>query len=169
MSLTTDPFMVGHPEVTTLSLQLIERINQAGIPCSVLTKGILPSELADERRFRRDNTYGISLVSLDERFRRRWEPGASPYAERIAAAEALHGHGCRTIVHIEPYPTPNLIEQDLRQLLRRAEFVDQVFFSSWNYNTIATAYPGREAFYAKQAGIVRSFCEQHGIAHETMG
>ncbi len=169
MSLTTDPFMVGQPEVQALSLRIIERVNQSQIPCSILTKGLYPPELADEGRFSRHNTYGISLVSLDERFRVRWEPGAAPYAQRIAALQTLHDNGCRTLVHIEPYPTPNLIEQDIRALLERVAFVDHVFFGGWNYNAIAYEYPDRDAFYRKQARIVTAFCEDRGIECEAIG
>lgn len=166
MSLTTDPFMVGAPEVTVRTLEVIERINRAHIRCSLLTKGVLPAALADERRFRRDNTYGISLVSVNEHFRRRWEPGAAPYAERIAAARALHDRGCRTLAHIEPYPTPNLIQQDIRELLERVAFVDHVFFGRWNYNAQVREYWQSEAFYAEQAENVGAFCADRGIEFE---
>ena len=39
LCLTTDPFMVGYPEVRQLSLASIGMINQNGIPCGILTKG----------------------------------------------------------------------------------------------------------------------------------
>ena len=169
MSLTTDPFMFGQPEVASLSLQLIERINNAGIPCSILTKGILPIELADARRFSSKNTYGISLVSLDEQFRKRWEPGAAPYADRIAAARALHDQGYHTLVHIEPYPTPNVIVQDIAALLGQIAFVDHIFFSGWNYNSRVSDYAARDAFYAEQTLVVEAFCQQRGIEFETIG
>jgi hypothetical protein len=45
LGLSTDPFMVGHPEIGAPSLAIVERLTRAQIPCSVLTKGILPSEL----------------------------------------------------------------------------------------------------------------------------
>jgi DNA repair photolyase len=165
MSLTTDPFMYGQPEVGALTLQVIEKINAAGLPCSILTKGVLPSELS-EPRFLRSNTYGISLVSVDEGFRGRWEPGASGYEARIAAARALHDRGCRTLVHIEPYPTPNLIRQDILVMLEQIAFVDHVFFSGWNYNVEVSEYPLRDEFYAEQARIVEAFCRGRGIACE---
>lgn len=167
MSLTTDPFMVGHAEVEALTLQIIERLNRSAIPCNTLTKGCYPIVLADTARFSRDNVYGISLVSLDERFRMRWEPGAAPYASRIAALRALHERGCRTRVHIEPYPTPNIIVQDIRQLLDQVQFVEHVFFGAWNYNAIAGEYPDRDDFYGEQAAVVRAFCGARGIECET--
>lgn len=64
LCLTTDPFMTGYPEVTDMSLKLIALLNSRGIRCSVLTKGALPSDLADRERFPADNLLGISLVSL---------------------------------------------------------------------------------------------------------
>jgi DNA repair photolyase len=166
LCLSTDPFMLGYPEVQAMSLALIERLNEAGIACSLLTKGILPAELADRSRFPVGNTHGISLVSLDEGFRRHWEPGAAPYAARIAVLRQLHEAGRRTLVHIEPYPTPNIIEQDLRAMLEAVAFTDNVFFSAWNYNHRVSDYPGAKPFYREQAAIVKRFCAMHGIECE---
>lgn len=164
LCLTTDPFMFGQPEVVELSLGLIERLNRAGIRCSVLTKGTYPVELADRRRFPCDNTYGISLVSLDEGFRRRWEPGAAPYAERIAALQRLQAAGRRTLVHMEPYPTPEIIEQDLQEILTAIAFSDHLYFSGWNYSPRVRRDSATEAFYRGQASLARRFCAEHGIA-----
>ena len=162
LCLTTDPFMAGYPEVTSESLAIIERLNARGIRASVLTKGILPAELA-EPRFDRANTLGISLVSLDEGFRQRFEPGAAPYRERIAALERLHEAGCRTLVHIEPYPTPNIIRQEIEPLLEAVAFVDELYFGGWNYSQLPGAWPDREGFYRAQGRIVRAFCTRHDI------
>ena len=43
---TTDPFMYGYDEIKELSLRIIEKLNNNGIKCTALTKGILPIELA---------------------------------------------------------------------------------------------------------------------------
>jgi DNA repair photolyase len=162
LCLTTDPFMVGYPEVTATSLALIERLNAHGVPASVLTKGLLPPELADGC-FDRRNVLGISLVSLDEAFRERFEPGAAPYAERIAALERLHAAGCRTLVHVEPYPTPNIVRQEIRPLLEKVGFVDELYFGGWNYSSLAGAYADRDAFYREQGRIVRAFCRERRV------
>jgi DNA repair photolyase len=163
LCLTTDPFMVGHPDVGAMSLAIIERLNQSGIPCSLLTKGRLPAELADRRRFPCDNTHGISLVSLHDGFRREWEPGTAPYAERIAALRRLHDAGRPTRVHIEPYPTPSIFEQDLSEVLSEVKFVDHIYFSGWNYNSRASQDHAAEAFYLRQSRAVKRFCAQNGI------
>ena len=162
LCLTTDPFMVGYPEVASLSIAIIERLNARGVPASVLTKGILPAALADAR-FDRANTLGISLVSLDESFRRRFEPGAAPCRARIAALEHLHSAGCRTLVHIEPYPTPNIVRQEIRSLLEAVAFVDELYFGGWNYSPLPGASAQRGSFYTAQARTVRAFCRQHHI------
>lgn len=62
----------------------------------------------------------ITLVSLDESYRRKLEPGAAHYAERLLALKALKDAGCRTWVSIEPYPTPNIIKQTLRRFWSRS-------------------------------------------------
>jgi len=165
LCLTTDPFMVGYPEVASVSLALIERLNAHGVRASVLTKGVLPRELADAR-FDRGNTLGISLVSLDERFRRRFEPGAAPYAERIAGLERLHRAGCRTLVHIEPYPTPNIVRQEIGPLLEAVAFADELYFGGWNYSPLPGAPAQRDAFYRAQARAVRAFCRARHVRAE---
>jgi DNA repair photolyase len=163
LCLTTDPFMYGHPEVTEITLRLIALINSRGIRCSTLTKGRMPAELADQTMFPEPNTHGISLVSLNEEFRREWEPGAAPYSERIGALRELHDYGCRTLVHIEPYPTPNIIEQDLNELLEKVSFADEIWFGGWNYNNLIKEYPGHKAFYSEQSGLVNSFLSSRRI------
>ena len=108
---STDPFMYGYDEISKLSIASIRKLNESGIKCTVLTKGILPGELSE---LSMDNEYGITLISLNEDYRERMEPYAAPYVERIAALRTLHDRGCRTWVSIEPYPTPNLISSQER-------------------------------------------------------
>lgn len=159
---TTDPFMYGYDEIKEMSLAAIKKLNIAGIKCTVLTKGLLPIELAD---FSDENVYGITLISLDERYREKIESGAAPYAERIEALEKLHMKGCKTWVSIEPYPTPNLIEQDLLKILNRVVFADKIIFGRTNYCKDVTAYKNHREFYNQQAEIVIKFCEEKGIAY----
>jgi DNA repair photolyase len=166
LCLTTDPFMYRQDEVVELSLKLIALINSRGIPVSVLTKGILPAELADRGRFPAENVYGMSLVSLSEGFREKWEPGAAPYAERLAALRTLHEAGRKTLVHMEPYPTPNIIEQDLGVVLGSVAFVDGLWFGGWNYSPLPRQFGPREEFYRERAAQVLGFCEERGIEYQ---
>jgi DNA repair photolyase len=165
LCLSTDPFMNGYPEVTEMTLKLISLINKYGIQCSILTKGKMPVMLADPEKFSEDNIYGISLISLNEDFRKKWEPGAVPYTERIDALRTLHECGCHTYVHIEPYPTPNILRQDLDEILQAVVFADNIFFSRWNYNDQVKQYPEYNKFYKEMSGTTKRFCEEHGISY----
>ncbi len=46
--------------------------------------------------------------------------------------KALHDAGCKTWVSIEPYPTPNLINQRLDELLEKISFTDKIIFGRTN-------------------------------------
>ena len=159
---TTDPFMYGYEEVKIMSLAAIEKLNANGIKCTVLTKGLLPIELA---LFLPENEYGITLISLDEEYRRRVEPGAASYYARLAALRALHDQGCHTWVSIEPYPTPNLIQQNLVTVLDAVNFTDKIIFGRTNYSKEITAYINNKAFYNEQAAAVITYCNKHGIQY----
>ena len=157
---TTDPFMCGYEEVVDMSLAAVQKLNDYGVACVILTKGLLPEKLAT---FSTGNTYGITLVSLDEGYRSRIEPGAAPYGERLLALKRLHDAGCKTWVSIEPYPTPNMIRQNLDTILDSVSFVDRIIFGRTNYNKRVSAYPQHREFYNAEAQRVTAFCQQHNI------
>ena len=159
---STDPFMYQYPEIQRMSLASIKRLNDSGIKCSVLTKGILPIELAD---FSKKNEYGITLITTNEEFRRHIEPGAAPLKERLDSLRALHDAGCITWVSIEPFPTPNIVRQDLQVLLEEVSFVDRIIFGRMNYNTEVTAYTQHKQFFNDRATEVMEFCNERGISY----
>lgn len=157
---TTDPFMLGYDEICDMSLKAIEKLNSSGIKCVVLTKGILPPELVN---YSNENEYGITLISLDEKFREKIEPGAASYRERIEALRRLSDAGCKTWVSMEPYPTPNINSQEIDSILESIMFTDKIIFGRTNYNKIVNAYPNHRQFYNEKACHVIEFCEKHGI------
>lgn len=159
---TSDPFMYGYGEVSELSIKIIKKLNEAGIKCTVLTKGILPKELA---KLSLDNEYGITLVSLNEEFRREYEPNSATFDERICALRALHELGCKTWVSIEPYPTPNFIEQNINDILESVSFCDKIIFGRIHYNKKASEYKNHKEFFNKTAKVVIDFCEERNIAY----
>lgn len=157
---STDPFMYGVDEIAALSIAAIRKLNDADIKCTVLTKGVLPIELAD---LSDANEYGITLVSLNEDFRNRYEPNAAPYVDRIDALKRLHERGCKTWVSMEPYPTPNLVEQKLSDVLDAVSFVDKIIFGRTNYSREVSAYPDHKYFYNVCTVEVVNFCKAHNI------
>lgn len=159
---TTDPFMEGYPEVCEISLKAIEKLNDADIQCNILTKGKLPLEL---KKYSKKNEYGITLVSLDEKYRNEYEPNTVSYIKRISALKKLHDAGCKTWVSIEPYPTPNIINQDLMVLLEKIKFVDKIIFGRTHYNKIISEFKDHKDFYNKEAEKVIKFCKKNDIIY----
>ena len=143
-----------------MSIAAIQKLNEAGIKCTTLTKGLLPIELTE---LSPENEYGITLITLDEAYRKQMEPGAAPCSDRLAALKVLHEAGCKTWVSIEPYPTPNMIEQDLQELLEAVSFTDRIIFGRTNYSKVANSYKGHKHFYNECAAEVISFCQEHKI------
>lgn len=159
---TTDPFMYEYDEISKQSLEIIKRLNKNNIKCTALTKGILPIELAN---LSKDNEYGITLISLNEDFRKRIEPHASPYKDRIESLRRLHNNGCKTWVSIEPYPTPNIIEQDFDEILQSISFVNKIIFGRTNYNSEITKYKDLKYYYNNLSQKVIEFCNDRGIEY----
>jgi len=159
---TTDPFMYQYPEIEAMSISAIKKINNAGVTCSVLTKGILPIELSE---LSKKNEYGITLVSTNEVFRRQMEPGSAPLEIRLEALKNLHNKGCKTWVSIEPYPTPNIIQQNLDDILNTVCFVDKIIFGRMNYSKQVTAYTNHRFFFNECANQVIHFCNEHDISY----
>lgn len=161
LSFTTDPFMYRYPEITALTLEVIRLINSYGIKCIVLTKGVLPvnqlSLLSPE------NEYGISLVSMSEEYRQMYEPGAAPIRERLGALMELKRRGFKTWISMEPYPTPNVYNQNLFDVLNGVAFVDKIIFGRTNYCATVSAYPDHKRFYNECAMQVIDFCKSRDI------
>ena len=159
---STDPFMHGYQEISDLSVQLIKILNDEEIRCTALTKGILPRELAS---LSKKNEFGITLISLDEEFRKKYEPGSASYKDRIDSLYKLHKQGIKTWVSIEPYPTPNMLNQSFHDILNAISFVDKIIFGRLNYNTMVTKYPGYKSFYNDLSRQVTDFCVSHKIEY----
>ena len=150
--------MYQYPEIQKMSLTSIKMLNESGIKCSVLTKGVLPLEPAD---LSKENEYGITLITTNGAFRKRMEPGSAPWKKRLAALRALHDAGCNTWVIIELFPTP---KQDLQVLPEEVSFVDRIF-GRMNYSTEVTAYTQHKQFFNGRASEVIAFCNERGISY----
>ena len=157
---TTDPFMYEYQDISNASCHIIERLNKAGIVCTVLTKGILPYK--ELEKYDKKNSFGITLVSLDEEYRKKYESGSAPYYERIEALRIIHEAGFKTWVSIEPYPTPNIINQNFDKILEEISFVDKIIFGRLNYNKLSTNYPNNKEYYNVLSEKVIQFCEENG-------
>lgn len=155
---TTDPFMYEYKEISDLSVELIRMLNDSGIKCTGLSKGVLPHELSE---LSKENEFGITLVSLNEEFRLAYEPYSAPYAERIKNLKYLHDKGVKTWASIEPYPTPNIVDQDFDEILDSVGFVDKIIFGRLNYNSKVREYKEYQEYYNDLSHRIIAFCEKN--------
>jgi three-Cys-motif partner protein len=172
LSFMSDPFMFDSqknnlvPEIKKLTLNIIKRLNKENIKVTVLTKGYYPDEIISENLMR-ENEYGITLVSLNNKFKKEFEPFSSPSDKRISSLKKLHNAGLKTWVSIEPYPTPNLDDTaaNIENILEEIKFVDKVIFGKLNYNVKSTKFLNNQTFYSKISKKVSSFCEDNDIKY----
>jgi len=161
----TDPFMYGYKEIEELTLKIIVKLNKNRIKCTVLTKGIYPKALTNSK-FDRLNEYGITLVSLNNKFKKKYEPFSAPYNRRINSLKNLHNEGLKTWVSIEPYPTPNLDDaQEIDNLLNKIKFVDRIIFGKMNYNAASSRFKGNKFFYEECSRKVIEFCKKNNTKY----
>lgn len=160
---STDPFMYKQEKINELSLKIIDKLNENYIRCTVLTKGIFPKGLSNRNGLSKNNEYGITLVSLNDDFRKQYEPKSAPYKNRLTALKRLHNSGFKTWVSIEPYPTPNIFQQDLLKILNAVSFVNKIIFGRLNYNAKVSGFIHAKEFYNSMASTVIKFCKQNKI------
>jgi three-Cys-motif partner protein len=175
----SDPFMYdikeGNliPEVKELTLRIIEKLNKEGIRVTTLTKGFYPDEVLDKKRFLRTNEYGITLVSLDNEFKEKFEPFSAPYEKRIESLTKLAKAGLKTWVSIEPYPTPELDKtaDNIGTLLEKVKFVSKIIFGKLNYRRLnydggsSQVWENNHDFYRKKAQEIIDFCKKKDIEY----
>lgn len=160
---TTDPFMFEYKDICDASVKIIKKLNSEGIKCTALTKGVFPYEELKETS--KENSFGITLISLNEDFRKKIEPSSAPYKKRIEALKRLHDYGFKIWVSIEPYPTPNITEQDFDEILDAVIFVDKIIFGRLHYNKLSTSYPNHKNYYNDLSDKVIEFCENNSIEY----
>lgn len=162
---STDPFMYKYKEISNLSLKIIKRLNQDSIKVVTISKGIYPKELAKKDIYGKNNEYGSTIVSLSGKFQKKVEPFAASVEKRIKSLKFLHDKGLKTWVSMEPYPTPNIIQQDLTEILERISFVDKIVFGKWNYNALTSCFKDYKTFYNNRADEIIRFCQKNGIKY----
>jgi DNA repair photolyase len=181
LSFLSDPFMYKVEPVQELTLEILDLLKLEDIKYKVLTKGVYPVDeikqierknsrknyeillLPENKKMfdigSKTNEYGISLVSLDENFRKRWEPGASPYKERLEALKELAKHGFYTYIYMEPLHPDNISIQEFERLLENVSFVKKIYFGSWQYNRNFKD----KTKYVQYIELIRQFCEDKNI------
>lgn len=180
----SDPFMYDSdkkdliPEIREMTLKIIEKLNKEGIKVTTLTKGFYPDEILDKKRFLQANEYGITLVSLNENFKKEYEPFSAPYEKRIESLKKLANAGLKTWVSMEPYPTPQLPRlketkaENIDEILNKIKFVKKIVFGKLNYSRLnyyngnySPIWGNSDDFYKKMAQKVIDFCKKNNIKY----
>lgn len=180
----SDPFMYDSekkdliPEIKEMTLKIIEKLNKEGIKVTTLTKGFYPDEILDKQRFLQTNEYGITLVSLNKDFKRKYEPFSALYEKRIESLKKLAKAGLRTWVSMEPYPTPQLPKlektgaEHIENILERVKFVKKLIFGKLNYSRLnyyngnySHLWSNSDDFYKEMAQKVINFCKKNNIKY----
>jgi DNA repair photolyase len=172
LSFMSDPFMYDSekemliPEIKDLTLNIIKRLNKEDIKVTILTKGFYPDEILNDS-FLKDNEYGITLVSLNNKFKQEFEPFSSLYEKRIDSLRKLHNAGLKTWISVEPYPTPNLDETaiNIENILEKIKFVDKIIFGKLNYNVNSSRFCNNKSFYSEISKRVIDFCKKNSIKY----
>jgi len=174
----SDPFMYDYekqnlvPEIKDMTLRIIEKLNKEGIKVTTLTKGIYPDELLNTDKFSARNEYGITLVSLSNEFKEKFEPYSAPYIARVNSLKKLSDNGLRTWVSMEPYPTLDLDRHagGIEKILEKISFVDKIIFGKLNYRRLTennrnlrynNKWKDNDDFYKSMAQEIISFCKKN--------
>ena len=176
LSFMSDPFMYDFkkndliPEIKELTLKIIEKLNREGIKVTTLTKGFYPNDILNNRYLLKTNEYGITLVSLNENFKKQFEPYSAPYEKRIESLKRLAEKGLSTWVSMEPYPTPELDvhSANIEDILKHISFVKKIIFGKLNYrrltgNNATSQWKNNDDFYKMTVQKVIKFCEKNKI------
>ena len=155
LSFSTDPYMMGYPEVWQMTNNLIELLLLYGHVPVILTKGLIDF---DTPFLRNGVEWGITLVSWSLKFATRFEPFAANPLLRWNRLARLAAKGENTWVSLEPYPPPTIFNQDIMDILNTVKFVKRIVFGRWNYAGIQ-----EHEFYQKTAQVVQDFGKANRI------
>jgi len=127
LSFTSDPY---HPANNSLTRNVIKNLQHHGLAVCTLSKGGTRS-LRDLDLFRPDrDSHACTITSMDDAFAAKWEPGAAPTSDRVAALKAYHEAGIYTWVSMEPTLD---VDAGLRIIAETHQFVDLYKIGRVNY------------------------------------
>ena len=133
LSSVTDPYQPAEKEYR-LMRELLPLLAEFGMRISILTKSSLVARDADILSRIEGVSVGVSMTGIDEQARMAFEPGASPYADRLVALEQLSAKGIETHVFVGPI-LPGVTDRDFDILMRaiRDAGAGSIMFDALNY------------------------------------
>ncbi len=144
LSSVTDPYQPIEEKygITRTILEILARKN---FPVSILTKSSLVVRDVDVLKRFNEVEVGFTIVTLDERVRMVFEPGAAPVSKRLDALKTLSDENIPTYVFFGPV-LPFLSDHDLEDFVKtmkdvgvREIMVDKLRIKYGNWETIASS------------------------------
>jgi len=105
---------------------------------------------------------GMTIVSLDYDFWKRWEPNTTDPKARVELLRVAASCGGYTWLSMEPYPCSAIWKQKLEDLLEEIKFVDLIVFGKWNYDKRASTEQARGE-YQHNVETLTDFCKSNNI------
>ncbi len=148
-----------------LTRYCLEQLARHDFPVSVQTKSSLVRKDLDLLRRIRDVEVGMTITTMDEAMRRRFEPLSSPSARRLDALRAVNEVGIRTWAFVGPFlpvtteATIEVLLSSIRDVGTRRVLYDRLRFRPgiWERIAPAAAGAGLEAAYATARDDAGSF------------
>jgi DNA repair photolyase len=154
MSFATDPLLKINYENT---IQLCELLIHKNIRTAILSK----TDILNTPEIR----HGMTVVSKSEDFKKQWEPDALSIIGRIIKLRiASRTEGFYTWVSMEPYPTPEIWNQNIIDILEEIKNVNFIIYGRWNYDKRGSS-PAAKEFYKATVGEFIDWCKSNGIRY----
>ena len=150
-----------------LTRQVVQVLKEHEMPFTILTKSDLVLRDIDLFKNYKWCRVGVTIVSLDESFRKELEQFSSSIVSRIAALKALKSNDISTYVSCEPvFP---VTESDPIAIVKEVrDYVDLFEFGMWNRYRIegiaSRYYEGyTDSYYAAMFKELIEFCDREDI------
>lgn len=150
-----------------ITRRVIEILIGEGLPFTVLTKNTNVLRDLDLFKGYEKCRVGLTVITLDDNFRKKLEPNASPIADRCDALETLKANGVSTYCSVEPIMPCK--ESDPIEIVKRLRnCVDLFEFGKWSpYIMKGIPVTYNEDYYVGLFGRLIPYCEQEGIKYCT--
>ena len=132
ISSVTDPYKAVE-EQYNLTRQILQRLLSYQFPITVLTKSRLVLRDIDIFKQFKECDVGMTIITMDEIARKRFEPNASTILDRLNALKTLHEAGIKTYAFIGPF-LPIISEETTDELINQLKEVgiDRVLVDKFN-------------------------------------
>lgn len=152
LSFTTDPW---YGKSRTISKEMILLCHEHNIRTATLSKLSTPYLTPEHRS-------GVTVVSIDKRFWRQWEPRTLDPLLRLKELEIQSKLDIYSFISQEPFLPQEVFKQDVDSLWEEMKFADFIILGKMNYDKRSSTAKYKDYMY-HIAFKFRDFCRTNGI------